>query len=634
MSESGNPRHSAGDAARTGLSNNFSRRSSRPVIVLVMVVSLLCAAGARYWSDERREIASPRAGAQPAAVSLGSMDSYALGLLLGGLRGPLVMFLWSQSENQKSDKDLENLDTMIEWIRLLQPEFDTVHIFQIWNKAYNISVQYASKANKYDVILGALDYADSVDRAKPDDINIVAAIGQLYFDKLGTSSEKEYYRKRVREETLPRLLAITSVAPGETKPVDVTISAKDILAYEVAITAATGAATPQLTADVKTNNFTNPALSFQISGDRPLVWSDGYGSAKEINSNVTKMFVTNTGHDPIQFEVRGSFSRDQSHDPGWRRMQLDPLLDTSFNVLKVYTNPSPGRRRPSELPPAQEWDDGSALQYLPQYAPYPDGVSTFGIAYNYYKRTEVLQNVEQQRHDQWSDLVIDSRPALSLKNWGEEELEQGHRREVQGFDLVNPDDPDELVHASADVKLNQKQAAPQDVMLAIADFDHARRVLPDCLKEYDRHIQHFPDRALQYQSYMQEVRAEIQLANADYEYLTAMVCPPDERDKHLIAANKAYVECRRQSYINLLRYYIDPRVVVQVLPKGFSNDRTSEHQQIESLSVEQASDAVYKADQILHDPRVRHPVDADRIEFDRYIDRAVIREKNLREITR
>jgi hypothetical protein len=341
------------------------------------------------------------------------------------------------------------------------------------------------------------------------------------------------------------------------------------------------------------------------------------------------MFVINTGHEPVLFEVRASFSKRQPHAPGWRRMQLDPLVDSSFNVLKEYTNPKPGMQRPANLPAKDEWDDGSALQYLQQYAPYPDGVSTFAIAYNYYKRAEVLQNVEQQRHDQWSDLVIDSRPALTLKNWGEEELEQGHRREVQAFDLTNPDDPDELGMASTDIALSQKPKIPQDVQLAIADFDHARRVLTDCLVEYDRHILHFPDRELQYQSYMQEVRAEIQLADADYEYLYAMVCPADQRDNLLAKAMTEYRECRHQSYINLLRYYIDPRLVAQVLPAGFSTDRTGEHKLVEDLNLEQASIALSKADQMLNTTKQRHPVDADRIEFDRFIHRATVREKAI-----
>jgi type II secretory pathway pseudopilin PulG len=44
------------------------------------------------------------------------------------------------SKTSRTRRNLEDFDTYVEWIRLLQPEFDTVHIFQVWNKAYNISV--------------------------------------------------------------------------------------------------------------------------------------------------------------------------------------------------------------------------------------------------------------------------------------------------------------------------------------------------------------------------------------------------------------------------------------------------------------------------------------------------------------
>jgi hypothetical protein len=160
---------------------------------------------AQHWvrSTHDRVVGRVAGAGMGSGSSLSSMNSFSLALLLGGLRGPLVMFLWMTSETQKNEKNLEDFDTRVEWIRLLQPEFDTVHIFQIWNKAYNISVQMASLANKYTTILDALEYARSVDRERPNNINIIAAIGGIYFDKLGSSSEKQYYSKRVRSESLP-----------------------------------------------------------------------------------------------------------------------------------------------------------------------------------------------------------------------------------------------------------------------------------------------------------------------------------------------------------------------------------------------------------------------------------------------
>jgi hypothetical protein len=513
------------------------RRSSRIAIIGAMILSLLASAGARYWSDQQREAAVPSHGGDTAAASLGSMNSFALGLLLGGLRGPLVMILWTESETQKSEKNLEGVDTQIEWIRLLQPEFDTVHIFEIWNKAYNISVQMASLANKYDVILGALDYAYKVDRAKPDDINIVAAIGQLYFDKLGTSAEKYYYRKRVREETLPH-------------------------------------------AD-------NQKL--------------------------------------------------RQEDPGWHRVKLDPILDASSNVLPELTRPAVGQAKPANLPPGQEWDDGSALQYLPQFAPYPDGVSTFGIAYNYYKRAQVLQSVGKQRHDQLSDLVIDSRPALSLKFWGEDELEWGHRRELQAlvtgpavdpFEVPMPENMDEILTDTAGFSLQHPVKDPRALSLAIDADARATKLLNDSLNEYVRHILNFPDREQQYQSYILEIKTELQLATGDYEYLSAMNCPPAERSQHIKNALQAYRECGHFSYINLLRYYIDSPLVRPLLPPGYRIERTAGQKSLEDLTAEQARDIAVQADELKRHSRNQY-IDTDRYEFDRFIFRSAMREKTL-----
>src|SRR5690242_11090565 len=134
------------------------RRSRVPVIVL-MIAALLVSAVTRDWARAMRvsHVEGQPVGDAAAGNSLANMNSFALALLLGGLRGPLVMILWTSSESQKNEKDIEGFDTKVEWIRLLQPEFDTVHIFQVWNKAYNISVQMASLANKYATILDAID---------------------------------------------------------------------------------------------------------------------------------------------------------------------------------------------------------------------------------------------------------------------------------------------------------------------------------------------------------------------------------------------------------------------------------------------------------------------------------------------
>ncbi len=172
----------------------------RKILSILLIVSIIAVAGVRaivYGQRQTLEVGRR-------ATRLAGMDTFALGLILGGLRGPLVMFLWTSIESQKIERNLENIDTKIELVRMLQPQFMSVHIFQIWNKAYNLSVQVASLANKYSMILSALDYARSVDAEQPDNINLLVAMGETYFQKLGGSAEKNYYIQRIRQDSMPQ----------------------------------------------------------------------------------------------------------------------------------------------------------------------------------------------------------------------------------------------------------------------------------------------------------------------------------------------------------------------------------------------------------------------------------------------
>ena len=230
------------------------------------------------------------------------------------------MMLWISSESQKAvDKNLEDFDTKVEWIRMLQPEFDSVHMFQIWNKAYNISVQMASLSNKYTTILDALDYADEVNRQRPNDINIIMAIADVYFNKLGNSSEKQYYRQRVIRESQWRV-------------------------------------------------------------------------------------------------VRDAHQNDSEFHP----TRLPPMLDEQGNILPA---------------------DRGTLSYLLPYEPFPYGLTPFAIAYNYYRIAQHLQNDDHQQHLQISPSVIDSRPAIALENWGQENIETGRKMELALYNQPLPADP-------------------------------------------------------------------------------------------------------------------------------------------------------------------------------------------------
>jgi hypothetical protein len=502
----------------TGTNGSGMHRSGgRAAIVAVMVIALVAAGFTRQLAERQRGTAGPQQA--QTGSNLSKMNSFALALLLGGLRGPLVMILWTSSEAQKSEKNLEDFDTKVEWIRMLQPEFDTVHIFQIWNKAYNISVQMASNANKYITILDAIEYAKSVDAERPNNINILYQMGSVYFDKLGGASEKQYYRKRVREETLP--------------------------------------------------HKTDAKIS------------------------------------------RG--------DPGWRPLTMDPMLDAKGMILPQYL--AVKYPRPADLPADSDWNDGSELQYLARYQPFTYGITPQALGFNYFKRSQVLQEVGKQRHAQVSDLVIDSRPGLSLRMWGEEELERGRNIELAAFGKEIPTERVDKELPTADVALATPPSA-KDVQEALFSYGLAAKIEEDSLRAYQIHLAKYAINRSTYEFHVEHIKGLIPLGQADHDYLAAQLATGPERDRLIASATENYRKAMRQAQYMILRYHIDDELVPKLFPEGVTRMTA------EKIPQEKYSEILAKNQEMLkHAPFDQYA--EDRTEYERYAKRAETRLQQL-----
>ncbi|MEO6434558.1 MAG: hypothetical protein ABIP55_02200 [Tepidisphaeraceae bacterium] len=500
-------------------SGSVPRRGGRAGIALVLIVSIVLAGFARDWARSLRSSPAERAAGDGAGASLANMNSFSLALLLGGLRGPLVMFLWTSSENLKNEKNLEGFDTYVEWIRLLQPEFDSVLIFQVWNKAYNISVQMASNANKYTTILDAMDFARKAELQRPNNVSMVYQIGSLFFDKLGGAAEKAYYKRRVREESRPHT-------------------------------------------------------------------------------------------------TRQKIAKDT---PGWRRLELDPVLDSKGMVLPELLKPR--FPRPADLPAGSEWNDGSELQYLASYQPFPYGVGAMAFGYNYHKRAQVLQERTQQVHANLSPMVVDSRPALALKGWAEDEWERGRRLEAKALNAVLPEtEPRDREPVTANVAVDAPLTDASVLAEAIDSYDLASRLSRDALVEYERHLRSYPDRLGPYQSHIDSMRAQGPLLAGDRDYLKAMQAARSERKALLASAAEHYREAVRMNVAVVFRYYVSDEIAHAIFPVGVSRGDLSK------LPADQYVPAYEKALTLI----AQQPFDAegeDRQDYQRALERAQVRLK-------
>ncbi|MCG3178207.1 MAG: hypothetical protein BIFFINMI_00532 [Phycisphaerae bacterium] len=152
----------------------------------------------RALNEQRGKLIPPTEEAGKSA----ELDSFAMGLMLGGFRGPLVMYEWIAADNEKNNEDTERFLTRMKLISDLQPQFVTMYIHQSWNLAYNISVQYSLPSEKYRWVIEGIRFAELGNRRIPDNTDILAQIGQLYYDKLGNSQEADYFTRRFRRESL------------------------------------------------------------------------------------------------------------------------------------------------------------------------------------------------------------------------------------------------------------------------------------------------------------------------------------------------------------------------------------------------------------------------------------------------
>jgi hypothetical protein len=503
------------------------RRRGRSGITVTVLVALILSAVLQQvaFSYRTRAINRNRPESNPAASRVANLDSFSLALLLGGLRGPLVMFLWTQSESQKSEKDLESFDTQVELIRLLQPEFASVHLFQIWNKAYNISVQMASLANKYASILDAIEYGRRTDEMNPNDINIINAIGGLYAEKLGNSSEKEYYRKRVRTETLP--------------------------VYKVEFPAARAEEFKRV---VKDSGLDESRVRITTAGDRATAVLDKLGG--------DRVLAAFTGPDVTRTAVPRQSLRPKTQSG--RRYEMDTILDEKGNILPQYLAPT------TSVPAGTPGNNGAELQYLEQFQPFPQGLSPIALGYNYYKRSQVLARVNRQRHVQLSDTVIDNQAGLSLRTWSDEEWDRGRRFEQRGLGIAGTDRlPRELRTAKA--APDAKPADRASIDDAIFCYERASKAAAAAVPEFTSHVERFPTSLQNYASHIDTAQAVRHLTAADAAYLRAVAAPSaDARKAALDQARAEYTQARRWFEILVLRYYVMPGDMAAI---GYSQDK-------------------------------------------------------------
>ena len=134
------------------------------------------------------------------SLELGDLPTQALTVILGGFRGPYVVWLWVKSEEEKQRKIHFDLIDRYTRIAALQSDYPQMWTFHSWNIAWNVSVQWQSLERKYQWVRRATDFLGEGHRKNPHSAEIMAEMGRIYSEKFGRAQEAPYYRQRVQED--------------------------------------------------------------------------------------------------------------------------------------------------------------------------------------------------------------------------------------------------------------------------------------------------------------------------------------------------------------------------------------------------------------------------------------------------
>jgi hypothetical protein len=143
--------------------------------------------------------------------SLGNveLDSSALRLSLSGLRGVLVCYLWYDAQDKQKKHEWNLLEQRVLVLSKLQPHFISPWLFQSWNLAYNVSVEFDRVKDKYFYIARGIELLGEGERQNRDNSEMRFFIGNYTQSKFGISDENN---------TLRSLYQMSCIDPKERDP--------------------------------------------------------------------------------------------------------------------------------------------------------------------------------------------------------------------------------------------------------------------------------------------------------------------------------------------------------------------------------------------------------------------------------
>ncbi|HKW29027.1 MAG TPA: hypothetical protein VJT54_06810 [Verrucomicrobiae bacterium] len=176
----------------------------KKILLLVLAAALLAGSGQmqKTLNRDREQLDLTRTTPLKSAPPLLAFTTVAL----GGFRGLISNFLWIRANDlQQAGKYFEMVQ-LSSWITDLEPHFPQVWLFQAWNMAWNISVNFTDFSDRWHWVERGLELLrDDGLRYNPDDPLLYFQLSWIFQSKMGQNMDdaNQYYKEQWANEMMP-----------------------------------------------------------------------------------------------------------------------------------------------------------------------------------------------------------------------------------------------------------------------------------------------------------------------------------------------------------------------------------------------------------------------------------------------
>ena len=175
------------------------------IVLLIFPLSYLSMPTELGPSGERKSqgvLASMRDEYKLSQANLGKIDaaSETMKLATLGMRGVASNLLWEKANQAKMREDWTTLSATLEQIAHLQQNYVGVWMFQGWNVAYNISVEWDNYKDRYFWVIKGLRFLQEGTEYNENDPKLISEVGRVSSQKIGNADEKVEFRRLFRDD--------------------------------------------------------------------------------------------------------------------------------------------------------------------------------------------------------------------------------------------------------------------------------------------------------------------------------------------------------------------------------------------------------------------------------------------------